>query len=118
MKILLVEDESFILDFYLSEFENELPEFDFFSAFNGLEALEVLKDETIDLIITDGKMPKMDGVQMAAEVKKLYPKTKVIMVTGYAGDYNQEDIKNAGIFQVFDKPVDFEELLNFIKNLS
>ena len=118
MKILLVEDEKFILDFYLSEFEIELPEHDFYSAFNGEEALEVLKVETIDLVITDGKMPKLDGVQMAHEIKKLYPKTKIIMVTGYAGDYKDEDLKDAGISHIFDKPVDFEELLGFIKDFS
>ncbi|MCR9206082.1 MAG: response regulator [Halobacteriovoraceae bacterium] len=118
MKILLVEDEKFILDFYLSEFESEMPEDVFFKALNGEEALQVLIEEEINIVLTDGKMPKLDGVQLAYKIKENYPKIKVIMVTGYAGDYSKEEISKSGILKVYDKPVDFEELIQFIKELA
>lgn len=118
MKILLVEDEKFILDFYSSELEYEFPEHTILSALNGEDALAILEDETVDLVLTDGKMPKMDGVQLAQELKKRENAPKVAMITGYVGDYDENDLKEAGIIKVFNKPVDFDELLSFIKNFS
>lgn len=95
-----------------------MPEHSFFKALNGEEALQVLSEEEIDIVLTDGKMPKLDGVQLAYRIKENYSKIKVVMITGYAGEYSKEDINNSGILKVFDKPVEFEELVLFIKELA
>ncbi|WP_158560731.1 response regulator [Paenibacillus contaminans] len=53
-------------------------------ASNGLEALEELKTKKIDIVITDIKMPGLNGIELSEAVSKHYPKTKVILLTGFA----------------------------------
>lgn len=50
---------------------------------NGLEALEVLARERIDVVISDIRMPEMDGVALLREIRRQYPMVRTIMVTGY-----------------------------------
>ncbi|MBF0474583.1 MAG: response regulator, partial [Deltaproteobacteria bacterium] len=54
------------------------------TACNGLEALEKLKKREYDLILTDFKMEKMDGMQLIKSVKQIAPHTQIVMITGYA----------------------------------
>ena len=50
---------------------------------NGVEALDVLGKERVDVIISDIQMPEMDGVSLLREVRRQYPMVRVIMITGY-----------------------------------
>lgn len=54
------------------------------TAGNGLEALAVLAEGEYDLVITDLKMEKMDGLQLIDSIRKQSPRTDIVMVTGYA----------------------------------
>jgi CheY-like chemotaxis protein/anti-sigma regulatory factor (Ser/Thr protein kinase) len=85
--ILIVDDiESIriaIIDFLSSEYN-------VFSASNGIEALEILKHYPIDMIISDIRMPDMDGITLLTNVQKLYPTTKYALITAYnINDYIQ-----------------------------
>jgi CheY-like chemotaxis protein len=85
--ILIVDDiESIriaIIDFISSEYN-------VFSASNGIEALEILKHYPIDMIISDIRMPDMDGITLITNVQKLYPTTKYALITAYnINDYIQ-----------------------------
>ncbi len=53
---------------------------------NGVEALKMLEDTTYDLVISDISMPKMDGISLLEEIRKLQPNLPVIMATGFGGD--------------------------------
>ncbi len=113
MKVLFVEDEKVLLDLYLIEFEAVFPQIQCCGAADGIEALKILEKEEINLIITDGRMPNMDGVELAEAVKKHYSNIPIILITGQIE--NLEVIKLNGLFlKVFNKPVDldrfFEEL--------
>ncbi len=57
--------------------------FTFFEAGNGLEALEIIEKEKIDLILLDIQMPKMNGIECLREAKQLSPQTKVIVLTQF-----------------------------------
>jgi len=57
--------------------------FGFFEAGNGLEAIQIIEKEKIDLILLDIQMPKMNGIECLREVKQLSPKTKVIVLTQF-----------------------------------
>ncbi len=55
-----------------------------FTAGNGLHALKVLEVEDIDLVISDWRMPGMDGPQLLGEIKNRFPQLPVIVMTAYS----------------------------------
>lgn len=79
--ILVVDDELLIRDLL----------YDFFSgqgwnisvAENGEKALEIMKSKQVDLVLTDLKMPEMDGLQLTDELKRNHPNIPVVVMTGY-----------------------------------
>jgi CheY-like chemotaxis protein len=80
------------------------------TAASGLEALDILRREPVDLVITDRSLPGMGGDQIAAEVKRLSPATPVIMLTGFGDFMEVRREKPAGVDYVLGKPVTPEQL--------
>jgi DNA-binding NtrC family response regulator len=74
------------------------------------EALEFLEDHTVDLVVTDLKMPDGDGISLFNDLHKRYPDLPVIMVSAYATDDILEKIKASGVDKFLPKPVDFKEI--------
>jgi DNA-binding NarL/FixJ family response regulator len=64
---------------------------------NGLEVLDFLSKESVDIVILDINMPEMDGIQCAKRIKKEYPAIKVIILTMYAQKSFVEEILKIGI---------------------
>lgn len=86
------------------------------SVSNGLEALEVIIKEKPDLIITDVKMPEMNGLELLSEIKKRDIQTKVIVISGYNDfDYVKETLVY-GVENYILKPIDEDELSETILN--
>lgn len=84
-KILFVDDERPLLN----SFERILMDYDYeiFTAESGKEALEILEEESnIDLIISDMRMPYMDGYELLSKVKQEYPHTVRVLLSGYADE--------------------------------
>ncbi|WP_378956014.1 HDOD domain-containing protein [Pelosinus sp. sgz500959] len=81
-KILFVDDEVQILKSLNRLFMDT--EYEVFTAGSGKEALDILATEKIDMIITDMRMPEMDGSQLLHQVKELYPNSLRIILSGYA----------------------------------
>lgn len=83
---------------------------------NGNEALEYLKKETAAVILSDQRMPKMDGVTFLNEAQKIRPEAIRIMITGYADiDATIGAVNQAGIFQYISKPFEPDELKSIVK---
>ncbi len=80
-KVLIVDDEVDIADTLASHFK--FIGYESLTASNGKEALEKLAVDGAEVVITDIKMPVMDGVDLLREVKRLYPMTRVIVITGH-----------------------------------
>jgi DNA-binding NtrC family response regulator len=81
-----------------------------FTAGNGLHALKVLEAEDIDLVISDWRMPGMDGPQLLAEIKTRYPHLPVIVMTAYSTVKNAVQSMRNGAFDYIAKPFDIDEL--------
>ena len=81
VKILVVDDEEHICSTLSRHFE--YLGYDVDTACNGREALVKLEDSRTDIIISDIKMPEMDGVELLERVRQEYPMIRVIMMTGY-----------------------------------
>ena len=81
-------------------------------AFNGQEALEKLdKNRNLDVVILDVKMPGMDGIETLGKIKKSYPLTEVIMLTGHATVESAIEGMKSGAFDYLMKPCDLELLM-------
>ena len=82
------------------------------TAFSGQEALETLdKNRNLDVVILDVKMPGMDGIEALREIKKTYPLTEVVMLTGHATVENAIEGMKLGAYDYLMKPCDIEQLI-------
>jgi len=79
-RLLFVDDEKYILD-TLEEIFLYTDKYEVFKAESGREALEKLRQYQIDLVITDIKMPEMDGVDLAGMIRQVHPSVEIIFVT-------------------------------------
>jgi len=107
-RILVVEDDDNTrntLKKALSESGNEV-----ILAPDGVAALGLMEERSPDLIISDIRMPKMDGMQLLKEVQKRYPSTQVILVTAYGKIETAVESMKEGAFHYLTKPINLDEL--------
>ncbi|QQZ40949.1 sigma-54-dependent Fis family transcriptional regulator [Pseudomonas sp. SK3(2021)] len=106
--LLVVDDEPKLCDLLSSALSQD--GIQVFTAGNGLHALKVLEQEEIDLVISDWRMPGMDGPQLLAEVKQRYPQIPVIVMTAYSTVKNAVQSMRNGAYDYIAKPFDIDEL--------
>jgi len=87
------------------------------SVSNGFEALSYLRQQNVDLIISDINMPEMNGITFLKEIHKSFPKSNVIMITAYGGVESYIEAMNLGAFEYVNKPVKIEELKSILKKI-
>ena len=114
-KILIVDDEKAIresVSLVLSEegYETEI-------ASNGSEALNLLNDQDYDVLITDLKMPEMDGIELIKKSLKICPQTSVIIITAHASVESAIEALRIGAFDYILKPFDFDDLILKVQRL-
>jgi len=88
------------------------------SAGNGLEALNFLRSNDVELIITDLNMPEMNGLMFLRELKRSYPSSKVIMITAYGEVESYLEAITLGAFEYINKPVKYDDLKKIIDKIS
>ena len=81
-----------------------------YEAADGFVGVKVLRRETVDIVITDVKMPGMDGFEVLREVKRLSPDTEVIVITAFSEVEHAFRAMRDGAFDFFTKPFRVEEL--------
>lgn len=113
--ILLVDDEEALLEH--SELVLTTYGYTVLRAESAKEALEVLENNSVDLMITDVIMPEMNGYKLAAEVERLYPKVKIQIVSGFDVESQTSLINESLAKKRLHKPVSLNELLITIRNL-
>ena len=85
-----------------------------YMASNGKEAIEILRRQSFDLVITDMRMPLMDGFEVLREIKKMNENIGVIMITAYGEVESYLEAINMGAFEYINKPVRVNELKRVI----
>ncbi len=108
-KILVVDDEEQILEMFSQAFQTA--DYGVTAAASGEAALEKMRQYPYPLVISDLKMPGMDGVELCRRINKDWPMTIVIAVTGYASLFELSDCREAGFEDYFTKPVSLKILL-------
>ena len=112
--ILIVDDQPMVLDI-LKQILDTGP-YTIFKAQSGPEALEMLKHQSIDVVISDECMPGMAGTELLAMVREQYPDTVRIILTGYASVENTiRAINEAEIYRFLTKPCSVTELRSIIE---
>lgn len=112
-KLLIVEDEVWeregLADFFdWSELDIEVVG----TAANGIQGIKMAKEYLPDIIMTDIRMPLMDGLKLSEEVKKFLPGCRIIIITGYDDFKYAKDAIHIGVFDYLLKPVQKQQLLN------
>jgi len=113
-KILIVDDEEG-MRIALSEALSRAG-FDTICCCDGIEAVGELKSSQFAMVITDVKMPGMDGVALLREVKKITPETPVVIVTAYGTVDNAVEAMKQGACDYLLKPFSFENLIDIVRN--
>ena len=114
--IMLVDDEEMVLA-SLSSFLTLETDYDIVTFLSPLEALEHLKENEVNLIISDYLMPQMDGISFLGQVREFKPDIVRIILTGYADKENAiKAINEVGLFQYIEKPWDNDDLRIIIRN--
>ena len=114
-RILIVEDEDNTREALAKLLSREGFVVD--SVANGRDALNFLRQQPVNLIVTDLKMPQMDGITFLRRLKKHFPKSNVIMITAYGGVESYLEAMNLGAFEYINKPVQIEELKMVMKKI-
>ena len=117
IQILIVDDEKIErngIKFLLKQLHMEA---EIREAVNGVKALEALEEKPVDILLTDIKMPFMDGLELAENVMKKYPQTKMVIFSGYGEfEYARKAMKS-GVDSYILKPVDPEEFRNTMEKV-
>ncbi len=114
--ILIVDDEEaqrLALKSFLGRREYKV-----FLAANGDEALKIVRNETIDIVMTDFRMPGMSGLELLRAIKDVQPGIDVILMTAYGSVDDAVDIMKAGAYDYLTKPVDLDELESLLKRVK
>src|SRR5512138_28429 len=101
-RLLFVDDEQRVLNSMRIMFRRQ---FELFLASHGAEALDIVKNKDIDVIVADHRMPKMTGVEVLSKVRAMSPRTVRILLTGYADlDAVEGSINDSEVFRFLTKP--------------
>ena len=117
MKLLIVDDEMQIRTGLEQGIDWKEQGFDqVYTARNGIEALDICEELHPEIIITDIRMPGLDGIELSRRVVSSYDLVEIIILSGYSDfEYAREALK-IGAFDYLLKPINIEELLNQVTN--
>lgn len=103
-RILIVDDEAFVA-MTLQEGLEKLPNCEIEMATSGQEALQIIEQQPCDILITDYRMPDIDGLTLAGQIQQAHPETATIMITAYGETVLNQHSTEVAVTQVLDKPV-------------
>jgi CheY-like chemotaxis protein len=104
-KILLVDDEINLLDPVINHLKNSKEQIQILTALNGEQAVEILNKDSVDLVITDLRMPVMDGFELLLHMKKKFSAIPTIVMSSFITSEIREKLKPLGIVRLIEKPV-------------
>lgn len=117
--ILIVDDEMIFrkgIHFMITDMQSEWLVMD--EAMDGVEALEKIEKQQPDLIITDIKMPRMDGIQLQYIIKEQYPQISCVVMSGYNDFHYARESLRSGAKDFLMKPIERDELYKLLSKLQ
>ena len=118
-KVMIVDDEPASGRYIQKLLELKCPECEVCAtACDGEEALEKLKQQSIDIVFSDIKMPTMDGITLVTRVSEIYPETMTVIISGYQDFEFAKGAIQAGVCDYLLKPVDPGEISPLMKKVE
>jgi len=115
IRVMVVDDEKDFL--YTMEYWLKSKGYQVVTAANGLEAIEVMKKEALDIIFLDLHMPVMDGLEALKNIRQLNKDIPIILITAYASDEKVTEAEKYGISGLFYKYKDLSESTSLIETI-
>ncbi len=118
VSVLIVEDEVDLaanIATYLESFPNEV---ETVTAISGEEGVKVVEARAVDVILTDLRLPGMDGIELLRRALALRPRTKVVVMTAYGSDEVRSRALREGALRFIEKPVDLGRLRRLVLELA
>lgn len=116
-KVLIVDDEETLTWSMAKSLAKDRDKYEVIIANNGKEALSQLKKNEIDLVISDIRMPDINGLDLLVKVKKEFPQTKVIIMTAYGSSDVQKEANRRGSLYYLEKPFEINDIRKVIIDL-
>jgi len=116
-KVLIVDDEETLTWSMAKSLSKDKDKYEVIIANNGKEALTLLKSNKIDLVISDIRMPDINGLDLLVKIKKEYPDTKVIIMTAYGSSDVQKEANRRGSLYYVEKPFEISDIRKIIIDL-
>lgn len=107
-RILVVDDEESIREFFEIMLKRE--GYEVLTASNGIKALEILKNQPVDLILSDIQMPEMSGLELLTKVKELDPEMVMLMLTAFGSTETAVEAMKLGAYDYILKPFKIDEV--------
>jgi CheY-like chemotaxis protein len=113
-KVLIVDDEETLTWSMTKTLTKDKGKYELVIANTGTEALTVLKQDPIDVVVTDIKMPDINGLELLSMIRKQYPSTKVIIMTAYGSPEVHKEATRRGSYFYLEKPFEISDLRTII----
>jgi len=114
-RILIVDDEARVLLILHDTLQRLGSSFEVVTAQSGSEALKQARKAAFDLVITDLRMPGMDGVELTRALKQIHPEVRVIWITAYGCHKASDESAELGVFRCLDKPLEIKQIRQVAK---
>lgn len=114
-KILIVDDEPKVAFFFQKHLELLSDEHEVTAVNSGTDALALLREQSFALMITDLRMPGMDGLELLAHVHQISPRTRTILVTAYGSENVWEEAERLNTFRALSKPIQISDLVSAVQ---
>jgi YesN/AraC family two-component response regulator len=116
ISVIIVDDEEAIIDTVKTALS--LNGYHCETAMSGTSALELINKTPFDIMITDIKMPSMNGLELTRKVKELKPDMKVIVMSGFFGNFPYDEAIAMGASDFLEKPFSLRDLIKKIKGIK
>ena len=116
LKVLAIDDQRMILDLLTSMFANlghstEVAE-------TGLEGIAKFNQNAFDLVVTDLGLLDISGFEVSQKIKEQNPEVPIVMITGWGANFDQEQLKKAGVDYILAKPFKLEQLTEVVEKVT
>jgi CheY-like chemotaxis protein len=113
-KVLIVDDEETLTWSMTKTLAKDQGKYELVIANTGAEALKVLQKDPIDVVVTDIRMPDINGLELLSTIRKQYPSTKVIIMTAYGSPEVHKEATRRGSYFYLEKPFEISDIRTLI----
>jgi DNA-binding response OmpR family regulator len=116
-KVLIVDDEETLTWSMAKSLSKDRDKYQVLIANNGKEALDHLVKDKVDIVISDIRMPDINGLDLLVKIKREFPETRVIIMTAYGSSDVQKEANRRGSVYYIEKPFEISDIRKVIVNL-